>query len=188
MPPATHCSASSHGRRWETSPPTAALLPFRVPFFRSSTSFFISTLQAAPFQSIISSTPTPGSWRRRLGGRGGHAKRCGIYLSFLAPVAGFHKALWPFSFTPSCLIPLPPQPPSFFAFPSNWGMKKKGATLVFQANLSPFWPFCYFCSFHFYPCLSGQRNARQPGHEASAVKNETKAHVRVVGTVRDQTQ
>lgn len=139
MPAATHCSASSHGRRWETFSPLHCHLPslprlppaLRVPFFFllpfcSSTSFFISTLQAAPFQSIISSTPTPalgegGGWRA-VGGK--HAKRCGIYLSFLAPVAGFHKALWPFSFTPSSLIPLPSS--CLLSLPSNVFKKKKG--------------------------------------------------------------
>lgn len=137
MPAATHCSASSHGRRWETfSPLHCHLLPFLpVPFFSlpfcSSTGFFISTLQAAPFQSIISSTPTPalgegGGWRAV----GGHAKRCGIYLSFLAPVAGFHKALWPFSFTPSSLIPLPSS--CLLSLPSNVFKKKKGPLWSFK--------------------------------------------------------
>lgn len=107
-----------------TSPPFLAFRPpsvslfFLLPFC-SSTSFFISTLQAAPFQSIISSTPAPalgegGGWRA-VGGK--HAKRCGIYLSFLAPVAGFHKALWPFSFTPSSLIPVPSS--CLLSLPSN---------------------------------------------------------------------
>lgn len=154
MPAATHCSASSHGRRWETfSPLHCHLLPFlRVPFFSlpfcSSTGFFISTLQAAPFQSIISSTPTPalgegGGWRAV----GGHAKRCGIYLSFLAPVAGFHKALWPFSFTPSSLIPLPSS--CLLSLPSNVFKKKKGHSGL-SSEPVPVMAFLLLLSFHFY--------------------------------------
>lgn len=120
---------------------------------------FLSQLYKLPLFSLLFPRLQPRLWEKvGVGGRwggggaGGHAKRCGIYLSFLAPVAGFHKALWPFSFTPSSLIPLPSN--CLLSLPSNVFFFKKRATVVFQANLSPFWPSCYFCSFHFYSCMS----------------------------------
>lgn len=57
---------------------------------------FISTLQAAPFQSIMP-LPTSKRWCSEKGPQEGkHAKRCGIFLSFLAPMVIRHKALCPF--------------------------------------------------------------------------------------------
>lgn len=111
---------------------------------------FYLNFTSCPFSVYYFLDSNPGSWRRRWGGGGKHAKRCGIYLSFLAPVAAFHKALWPFPFTPSSLILLPSS--RLLSLPSYLSEKKR-TTLVFQANLSPLWPSCYFCSFHFfYPC------------------------------------
>ena len=66
---------------------------------------FISTLQAVPFQSIISSPPTLA-----LGKGGKPAKRCGIFLSSLAPMAIRHKALCPF------LHAFSPSPKAFFSY------------------------------------------------------------------------
>lgn len=77
---------------------------FRSPF--APPPAFISTLQAVPFQSIISSTPTLAL---REGGEGGkHAKRCGIF--FIIP--GTHSKAshgtlpFPSRFPPSHLSPL----------------------------------------------------------------------------------
>lgn len=173
-------NAACHSlQRLFTRPPLGnflSLLPCPPPSpFCSSTGFFISTLQAAPFQSIISSTPTP-ALLEEVGEEGGqHAKRCGIYLSFLAPVAVFHKALWPFSFTPSSLIPLPSS--RLLSLPSYLSGKKR-ATLVFQANLSPLWPFCHFCSFHFYP-PARPAEVGKGTQDSRVTRDETKAHAQV---------
>lgn len=126
MPPATHCSASSHGRRWETFPPSAAaLLPFRVPFFFpfAPPPAFLSQLYKLPLFSLLFPRLQPRLLEEEVGGGGKHAKRCGIYLSFLAPVAAFHKALWPFPFTPSSLILLPSS--RLLSLPSYLSEKKK---------------------------------------------------------------
>lgn len=89
------------------APPSVSLF-FHSPF--APPPGFLSQLYKLPLFSLL--FPRLQSWLWEKVGAGGwgwgkHAKRCGIYLSFLAPVAGFHKALWPFSFTPSSLIPLP---------------------------------------------------------------------------------
>lgn len=176
MPPATHRSASSHARRWETfSPPPPPPPPSSpsVSLFFSCSPFalppaFLSQLYKLPLFSLLFPRLQVPALGMEVWGRG-YAKRCGIYLSFLAPVAGFHKALWPFPFTPSSLILLPLKPPSFFSFLSIRKKKKRRATRVFQANLSPFWPPCYFCSFYFNP----------RGTQHLLGKDETKAHVQV---------
>lgn len=88
---------------WETliRPP---LLSFRSPF--APTPAFISTLQAVPFQSIISSTPNSGSQRR--GERGKHAKRCGIFFIVLGIHSKPSQGTLPFPsrFPPPHLSPL----------------------------------------------------------------------------------
>lgn len=84
---------------WETFilPPPV----FSVPFAPSPA--FISTLQAVPFQSIISSTPS-----LVLGEGGKHAKRCGIFFFFT--ILGTHG-------DPSQgTLPFPPR---FFFYPPS---------------------------------------------------------------------
>lgn len=121
---ATQAGPSSHGcgsasGKVSFFPP---LFPsFSVPSAPSPA--FISTLQAVPFQSIISSNPTPALWRRGEGGK--HAKRCGIFFIVLGTHGDPSQGTLPF-------------PSRFFFFslslPSSTSLWK--ATLaVFPANL-----------------------------------------------------
>lgn len=65
---------------------------------------FISTLQAVPFQSIISSPPTPALGGR--GEKGSMLRGVEFGLSLLAPVAIRHEALCPFR-QPFLSVPSP---------------------------------------------------------------------------------
>lgn len=59
---------------------------------RSFTSFYLN-FTSCPFSVYYFLTSSSSSQRRGKGGK--HAKRCGIFLSFLAPMAIRHKALCP---------------------------------------------------------------------------------------------
>ena len=65
---------------------------FRFPF-APSTGFYLN-FTSCPFSVYYFLNSNSGSRRRGEGGK--HAKRCGIFLSFLAPMAIRHKALCPF--------------------------------------------------------------------------------------------
>lgn len=54
----------------------------------------LSQLYKLPLFSLL--FPPLQPWLSEHGKRGRYAKRCGIFLSFLAPIANPHKALWPF--------------------------------------------------------------------------------------------
>lgn len=69
---------------------------------RSFTSFYLN-FTSCPFSVYYFLTSNSGSQRRGKGGK--HAKRCGIFLSFLAPIAIRHKALCPLLHTFSPLQP-----------------------------------------------------------------------------------
>lgn len=64
---------------------------------RSFTSFYLN-FTSCPFSVYYFLNSNSGSRRRGEGGK--HAKRCGIFLSFLAPMAIRHKALCPFPHAP----------------------------------------------------------------------------------------
>lgn len=69
---------------------------------RSFTSFYLN-FTSCPFSVYYFLTSNSGSQGREKEGK--HAKRCGIFLSFLAPMAIRHKALCPFlhAFSPFTL-------------------------------------------------------------------------------------
>lgn len=71
------------------------VLSFLSHFFASSPAFFfISTLQAVPFQSIISSSPILVLWEGRK--EGSMLRGVEFFFIILAPMAIRHKALCPF--------------------------------------------------------------------------------------------
>lgn len=109
---------------------------------RSFTSFYLN-FTSCPFSVYYFLNSNSGSQSRGEGGK--HAKRCGIFLSFLAPMAIRHKALCPFlhAFPPSALS---------LELPSSTSLWK--ATLVFPENLFLFSPSSW--SFHLsaHACFS----------------------------------
>lgn len=136
MQAATHSGPSSHGRgsaSGKLSLPLAlhSLSPVLFGPLLLLHQLLSQLYKLSLFSLLFSSTPTLAL---REGGKGGeHAKRCGIYLSLLAPIASLHKALWPFlhAFLPSSL-----SLKTTFFFASLY----KKAALVVRANLSLFWP------------------------------------------------
>lgn len=95
---------------------------------RSFTSFYLN-FTSCPFSVYYFLNSNSGSRRRGEGGK--HAKRCGIFLSFLAPMAIRHKALCPFLhafFPPQLSLKA-----SFFNFPmkGHSGLPSKPVLLFF---------------------------------------------------------
>lgn len=139
---ATQASLSSHSRgsasgKFAFSPPPV----FSVPFAPSTA--FISTLQAVPFQSIISSPPT--LVLREVGERESMLRGVEFFLSFLAPMAIRHKALCPFlrAFSPPSTLSFL----SFLLLPSyEKPLECSEKKCITYLNTSC---FCFVCFFNF---------------------------------------
>lgn len=91
---ATQAGLSSH-RHGSASAWEALVLPppvFSVPFC-FTTSFYLN-FTSCPFSVYYFLRSSPGS--RSTGNEGGTLRGVEFFLSFLAPIANRHKALWPF--------------------------------------------------------------------------------------------
>lgn len=89
---ATQAGLSSHGHGSASGKFSfCPLLSFWSPLLHHQ---LLSKLYKLPLFSLL--FPPLQSGHSEHGKWGRHAKRCGIFLSFLAPIANRHKALWPF--------------------------------------------------------------------------------------------